>query len=197
MRAVAASKVPTVSAVGHETDYTLCDFAADRRAGTPSIAAEIAVPVMSELEDQLAAHLSRIVSALRSKYEFCAQRVDSLSAALSPALAARVSDVSHRDVLSAALGTSLSSRAADVSHRLESLSAALGASAVLNLTRSESAFDKLKSKLALLSPYSVLDRGYSLTTDASGAVMRSSDQVKPGDVVRTRLASGEISSAVI
>ena len=198
VRAVAASKVPTISAVGHEWDYTLCDFAADRRAGTPSIAAEIAVPVMSELEDQLAAHLSRIVSALRSKYEFCAQRVDSLSAALSPALAARVSDVSHRiEVLSAALGTSLSSRAADVSHRLESLSAALGASAVLNLTRSESAFDKLKSKLALLSPYSVLDRGYSLTTDASGAVVRSADQVKTGDVVRTRLASGEISSAVI
>ena len=100
-------------------------------------------------------------------------------------------------MLSAALGTSLSSRAADVSHRVESLSSALGASVVLNLTRSESAFDKLKSKLALLSPYSVLDRGYSLTTDASGAVVRSADQVKPGDVVRTRLASGEISSAVI
>ena len=198
VRAVAASKVPTISAVGHEWDYTLCDFAADVRAGTPSIAGEIAVPVMDELKEKLDANLARIVSALRSKYEFCAQRVDNLASSLAPALAARVSDVSHRiDVLSAALGTSLSSRAADVSHRLESLSAALSASVVLNLTRRESAFDKLKSKLVLLSPYSVLDRGYSLTTDASGAVVRSADQVKPGDVVRTRLASGEISSAVI
>ena len=197
VRAVAASKIPTISAVGHETDYTLCDFAADRRAGTPSIAAEIAVPVMDELKAKLDAQLTRIVSALRSEYEFCAQRVDHLASALAPALESRASDAAHRvEVLSSALGVALSARATDVAHRLDSLSAALGSSVVLNLTRRESEFERLRTKLAMLSPYSVLERGYSLTTDASGAVVKSADQVKPGDVIRTRLASGALRSTV-
>ena len=60
----------------------------------------------------------------------------------------------------------------------------------------DSAFDRLREKLSLLSPYSVLDRGYSLTTDATGAVVKSSDQLKPGDRLVTRLAKGEVESIV-
>jgi exodeoxyribonuclease VII large subunit len=100
------------------------------------------------------------------------------------------------EVLSSALGVALSARASDFSHRIDSLSAALGSSVVLNLTRRESEFERLRTKLAMLSPYSVLERGYSLTTDASGAVVKSAEQVSKGDVLRTRLASGEIVSEV-
>ncbi len=173
VRAVAASRIPTISAVGHETDYTLCDFAADRRAGTPSIAAEIAVPVMADLQSSLSQHLTRLVASLRSKYEFYAQRVDNLSASLAPALEARSTDLSHR---------------------LATLSSALSSSVTLAFTRREAAFSRLQAKLELLSPYSVLKRGYSLTTDASGAVVKSAADVKPGDILKTRLAHGEVES---
>ncbi len=173
VRAVAASKIPTISAVGHETDYTLCDFAADRRAGTPSIAAEMAVPVMSELQSTLAAHLSRLVAALRSAYEYNSQRIDHLSSALAPAL---------------------ESRSVDFSHRVDVLSSSLASSVVLVFAKREAAFSQLRAKLELLSPYSVLKRGYSLTTDASGAVVKSAASVKSGDVLRTRLSEGEVES---
>ena len=197
VRAVASSKVPTISAVGHETDFTLCDFAADVRAGTPSIAAEICVPVMADLSAQLASQTSRLVAALRSRYEFLAQRVDHLASSLAPALESRASDVSHRlDRLSDALGAALAARSAESGHRLDSLSRALGAAAVLAVTRRDADFGRLRAKLSLLSPYSVLDRGYSLTTDASGAVVKSSDAVKSGDRLVTRLAKGEVHSVV-
>ena len=174
VRAVAASEIPTISAVGHETDYTLCDFAADRRAGTPSIAAEMAVPVMSELKSTLAAHLSRLPPPpLRSAYEYNAQRVDHLSSALAPAL---------------------ESRSVACSHRVETLSAALESSVALVFAKREAAFSQLRAKLDLLSPYSVLKRGYSLTTDASGAVVKSAASVRSGDILRTRLSEGEVES---
>lgn len=173
VRAVAASKIPTISAVGHETDYTLCDFAADRRAGTPSIAAEMAVPVMSELKSVLAAHLSRLVASLRSTYEYNAQRVDHLSSVLAPAL---------------------ESRSVDLVHRVERLSASLASSVALVFAKRESVFSQLSAKLDLLSPYSVLNRGYSLTTDASGAVVKSAQSVKSGDLLITRFSEGEVES---
>lgn len=175
VRAVAASKIPTISAVGHETDFTLCDFAADRRAGTPSIAAEIAVPVLADLRAQIAGFDSKLASSLRAAYEWHAQRVDHLAESLAPSLVARV---------------------ADCAHRIDTLSRALDASIRFAATRREAAFGQLKAKLELLSPYAVLDRGYSLTTDASGAIVRSAAQVRKGDVLNTRLAEGSIVSRV-
>ena len=86
VREVAASAIPTISAVGHETDFTLCDFAADVRAGTPSIAAEIAVPVLSDLTAQLSTLNSQLLTSLRGKGEFFAQRVDQMSDALAASL---------------------------------------------------------------------------------------------------------------
>lgn len=153
VRAVAASEIPVVSAVGHETDFTLCDFAADVRAGTPSIAAEIAVPEMSELRRRLDRLLAAVASAVRGKYEWLAQRLDHL-----------------HDGLSAALRESLSD-----------------AGSTLRL---------LSEKLALLSPYAVLERGYSLTTDASGRVVKCAADAPVGAKVTTRLASGVLESVV-
>ena len=153
VRAVAGSRIPTISAVGHETDFTLCDFAADRRAGTPSIAAEIAVPVLADLRSQVADFGMRLATSLRSKGEFYAQRLDHLSESLSRSLE-------------------------------------------FCRERFERRLERASTKLALLSPYGVLERGYSLTTAEDGSVVRDASQLKPGDRVRTRLASGEFTSSV-
>ncbi|MCR5414457.1 MAG: exodeoxyribonuclease VII large subunit [Kiritimatiellae bacterium] len=153
VRAVAGSGIPVISAVGHETDFTLCDFAADARAGTPSIAAEIAVPEKRELERKIARFGESLVAALKGKYELFAQRVDAAGERFS--------------------------------HVFE-----------LRLSRAESKMRELAAKLEMLSPYGVLERGYSITTDAEGRIVRSPGQVAQGDRIQTRLAEGSFVSVV-
>ncbi|MBR4937978.1 MAG: exodeoxyribonuclease VII large subunit [Kiritimatiellae bacterium] len=154
VRAVAASRIPTVSAVGHETDFTLCDFAADVRAGTPSIAAETVVPVLSEIVSRLSALDMRLAVSLRSKGEWFAQRIDHLWDSLGGALA-------------------------------------------LCRERLENRFARAETKLALLSPYSVLERGYSLTVTEDGAVVKDAASLSPGDRIVTRFSRGETVSEVV
>ena len=176
VREVAASKIPTISAVGHETDFTLCDFAADVRAGTPSIAAEIAVPLLSDLLSQLATRSAQLATALRAKGEFFAQRVDQLSDAL---------------------GSALTVAQANAERRLERIRPRLMPVLKLHLQRVESRFETAAAKLKAYSPYGVLERGYSLTTTADGSVVRDAKMVKKGDVLTTRLAKGAVKSKVV
>ena len=175
VREVAASKVPTVSAVGHETDYTLCDFAADVRAGTPSIAAEISVPVLAEIVAQLDGFRSSMSAALRSRGEFFAQRVDHLSASLA---------------------SSLVLAASNASNRLERAKPRLSAALELRMQRDSSRLEKAEAKLVAYSPYGVLERGYSLTTAADGSVVRDAASLSKGDVIATRFARGSAVSVV-
>lgn len=88
VRKVASSVIPTISAVGHETDFTLTDFAADKRAGTPSIAAEIAVPRLDELLQRIDRSEIQLSNSLRGKEEFFSQRLDYLSESLFTSLSA-------------------------------------------------------------------------------------------------------------
>ena len=175
VREVAASRIPTISAVGHETDFTLCDFAADVRAGTPSIAAEIAVPVLSDLQSQLATRNSQLATALRGRGEFFAQRVDQLSDALASALRIAQSNAERR---------------------LERVRPRLLPALRLQMQRAESRLENAAAKLKAYSPYGVLDRGYSLTTAADGSVVKDAARLKPGDVLATRLAKGSVESVV-
>ena len=173
VREVAASKIPTISAVGHETDFTLCDFAADVRAGTPSIAAEIAVPVLADLRAQLSTYSSQLSASLRAKGEFFAQRVDQLSDALS---------------------SSLTIALANAERRLDRLRPRLAPALQLRIQRETARLEKAAAKLEAYSPYGVLERGYSLTTAADGSVVKDASQVKPGDRLTTRLAKGTVTS---
>ena len=145
------------------------------RAGTPSIAAEIAVPLLSDLKAQLSTLNSQLSTSLRSKGEFFAQRVDQLS-----------------DVLASALRIAQS----NAERRLERIRPRLMPALKLHLQRVESRLENAESKLKAYSPYGVLDRGYSLTTAADGSVVKDSKKVKSGDVLTTRLAKGSVESVV-
>lgn len=176
VREVAASKIPTISAVGHETDFTLCDFAADKRAGTPSIAAEIAVPCLADLKAQISDCRLRLVSALRGKGEFFAQRVDQLSDAL---------------------GASLEIALANSERRLARVTPRLEPALKLHMQRAEARVQKAEAQLRAYSPYGVLERGYSLTTADDGSVVKDASVLKNGDVLTTRFAKGTVSSVVL
>ena len=175
VRTIASSKIPTISAVGHETDFTLCDFVADKRAGTPSIAAEIAVPLLSDLTSQIADCKMRLAKSLRAKGEFYAQRVDQLSNALIAAL------------------TIVHTRA---DRRLAALLPRLLPAVKLRLQSVASRIETSAAKLKAYSPYSVLDRGYSLTTAADGSIVKDAATLKSGDVLSTRFAAGTVTSIV-
>ena len=200
VRAVAASRIPVISAVGHETDFTLCDFAADVRAGTPSIAAELAVPELREIVRKLDASASTLVSSLRSRYEWFSQRVDSLADAASHELWRYETDARRRtDDLASRLGLAAASLAGVCDarrHAVDRLAEAMSAALKLRLVRTEASLGELASKLSVLSPYSVLDRGYSLTTDESGVVLKDASSVSPGSLLHTRLAKGAVVSVV-
>lgn len=197
VREVAAMPVPVISAVGHETDFTLCDFAADVRAGTPSMAAEIAVPVLSDILGRLESASSSLVSSLRGRYEWFAQRVDGLSDSLAASLRQAGADAAARvAALAPRLESALRGRETALDRRVELLAPRLESALRGCEAEALRRVEVLAAKLALLSPFSVLDRGYSLTTDALGRVVRSAEDVREGDRISTRLRSGSVSSRV-
>ncbi|MEA3367168.1 MAG: exodeoxyribonuclease VII large subunit [Planctomycetota bacterium] len=222
-RAIAASAVPVVSAVGHETDFSISDFVADVRAPTPSAAAEMVAPDAREIDAGLAAALARMGRAL-------GHRLDGLRRTL--ALAERSRSFRHPEELVLAraqmvedLAGRLAGRvrqtAADGRLRLESAASRLAeqaprarhAAAVGNLTmaahrlaaagrtllehRWQARVDRLAGRLGDLNPDRVLARGYSRTVLArTGATLRRAADARTGDLLCTHLAEGDLESRV-
>ena len=175
VRAVAASRIPVISAVGHESDTTLCDYVADLRAGTPSIAAERAVPVKAELVARVQELSARLEKAPQQAYESLVQHVD---------------DLSFR------LGAYLKEVAAVFERSLQRLALRLDPAMTSAYQRAESRLKTAAAGLRHLSPYGVLERGYSITLNAEGRVVRGVEGLAPGARLMTRLADGTAMSVV-
>jgi exodeoxyribonuclease VII large subunit len=220
-RAIAASAIPIISAVGHETDFTICDFVADLRAPTPSAAAEIVIRSQQELREMVAALRERLRRAMQYKllYErqnltsveknrvFARiedaiarrqQRVDDLRFRLENLLRARLGEASRRLDLGISrlhqrdLSQQLRMRERELLSRLQALDSA----AQRYLMRRRSRLEQASGKLETLSPVAILERGYSLVFDERGALVNDTSQLTPGDLIHARLARGEVDARV-
>lgn len=176
VRAVAACKKPVVSAVGHETDVTLCDLAADLRAPTPSAAAECVTPLRSETLMQLAAMWEELSGAMGWQM---AQKEAALRL-----MEARLSACDPQRRLCAE------------AERLAQTRALLRRAMDARLAQADAALAQRGRELDMLSPYRVLARGYAIVTK-DGAAVRSSAQIAGGDVVALRFASGMADAQIL
>jgi exodeoxyribonuclease VII large subunit len=194
--AIRAATLPVVVGVGHETDVTIADFAADRRAATPTAAAELAVPQRAELLARLAELARRAGRETRRRIETVAQSVD--------ALARRLVHPAERLRSGRTLLAQLAARlAASVARRLDASRYALGTLAprlaAADVRRREIAVARvaeLRARLGVLDPQAVLARGYSITRNAAGEVLRDAARVREGEAVHTTLARGTFESEV-
>lgn len=169
-RAIYDSELPVISAVGHEPDVTIADYVADRRASTPSNAAEIAVPDREELREALMSYALRADQSERKRLE---------------ALRERLRSYESKRVLTDPTA-SLDNRRQDLDHRQQRL---LSAEERI-LAAKKQGFVALASKLDAMSPLRVLSRGYAVATDQSGALLRSARELSAGDRLTLRFADG-------
>jgi exodeoxyribonuclease VII large subunit len=220
-RAIAASELPAVSAVGHETDFTIADFVADMRAPTPSAAAELITSALHKVEEHVASLTLRLDRAcryrllhtrdllarlnadtalgrLRESFGRRHQHLDELRFRIEGAIAASLRNATMRlHEASARL------QRQDATHKLQFWRERLHAlenhltHALENRVRSGgAALDALTRHLNALSPLSVLQRGYALIFDESGALVRQTAQLSAGQQITTRLADGRVVSRV-
>ena len=200
-RAIAASAIPVISCVGHETDFTIADFVADLRAPTPSAAAELVVRNKQELELHLDQLSSRLLQALKALSRHTELKLGHLVlGGLLPSLRHRLAVLEGR--LAAALSSPSLHRPellwAERERRvLELAQRALPALPRL-LQRKEEAVAAAVGKLNALSPLAVLSRGYSITTKLpKGTVVRSASEVRSGDRLLIKLHQGEVRARVV
>ena len=172
-RAIRASAIPVVSAIGHEIDFTIADFAADLRAPTPSAAAELLVPDAAEIARGFVRHRQRIEQLLLRGLESRTQRLDHLLARIN----------AQRP----------QARLARADERLHMLHRRLADRARGGIERRASRLGELARTLHAVSPLATLDRGYAILFEReSGRVVRSVTQATPGAPLRARVADGEI-----
>lgn len=169
-RAIYASEIPVISAVGHEPDVTISDYVADRRASTPSNAAEIAVPDWHEMLESLEAYDIRFRQAIQKKLTQAAQRLET---------------VREKRVLSDPT-VYIDNRRIELDHMRDRLSAA----ADKTVSGKKQEFVRLAASLDAMSPLRVLSRGYSITVGPEGQTVKHAGELSPGDPVKVFFSDG-------
>lgn len=176
-RCVFASKIPIISAVGHETDFTICDFVASMRAPTPSAAAELAVPDTEDIKRRLENVNTRNRNTIQNRLSRVRQRLDSISKTGILSSPERLLDERRMNVLYNS--EKLQGRASDI------------------LSSEKIRFAGAAEKLSALNPLGIISRGYSAVTSESGEVIRSVSQVAEGDRINVRFSDGYAVADVI
>ncbi len=176
-RAIHASGIPVISAVGHEVDWTIADFVADLRAPTPSAAAELVIPRKEDLVYTVSGLGGRLLRAVRE----------------------RVADLRERigRVLASYAFRRPQERLLEAMERLDETSGELDRALSRRLEVAKTAIAAMTGKLETLSPLAVLARGYSVTFSSSGRVLKDAAVVSRGERLRTRLFRGEVASEVV
>ena len=220
-RALAASEIPVISAIGHETDFTITDFVADLRAPTPSAAAELVIRSRQEIEDQVASLHERLSRAMRYRLLMGRQALVELAqhgafARMMEVIHQRqqkLDDLTHRaelaqrqllermrrewETISASiryydLRLILSGRRQELEGETNALVAVTRNVLLQHRVRSE----RLETALASLSPLAILDRGYALVFDSHGNLLKDAARVNIGEEISARLAHGELRATI-
>jgi exodeoxyribonuclease VII large subunit len=220
-RTVAASEIPVISAVGHETDFTIVDFVADLRAPTPSAAAELVIRSRVEVENQAEAVRERLVRAmerrlLEARNALMERARDGAFARMMDLIRQqqqKVDDLTYRmerserqtlermrrrwETLAAAVRHyDLRRVLAGIRGELEAATAAMAAAMRNQLLQKKVRIERMARALETLSPLAILDRGYALVFDGAGQLVKDAAQLSAGDEIRARVARGEIAATV-
>ena len=175
-RAIFASKIPVVSAVGHETDFTIADLAADHRAPTPSAAVEHIVPDREEILAQLGGKEAQLHGSIKQNVQNLARKLDDMEATLAPTHRIDVINQHHQTVdnLEAACRVASEHRRSTAQHTLHTLA----------------------QRLNTLSPLGTLKRGYSISRNVDGDVLTDTEQVAVGEQISVQLSQGALTCKV-
>jgi exodeoxyribonuclease VII large subunit len=220
-RAIAASQVPIVSAVGHETDVTIADFIADLRAPTPSAAAELVVRTRDELLAGIETSRRHVTQAVRYRLAMARRVIDQQGiqralAVFHRAIGRRLQRVDEQEyrlrerMRAIVEARQRAYRALDARvryydprprfardhRRLETAQAAMEQRLRLDLARRSARLQELSAKLSQLSPLRILERGYAIVTKAEGEIVTDSHDAPPGSAVHIRLAKGDLDATV-
>ncbi len=220
-RLIVASEIPVISAIGHETDFTIADFVSDLRAPTPSAAAELVIESKRLLEEQVETLRRRLARASRYQLQQLKlrltelaqhgafarmkeairrreQRVDELTYRLAQAERRVVRERLRRldSATNRLRHLDLRLRLNYFHKQLDTLSTAMQVTVQNGLGRRRARVDHLTAQLHALSPTNILERGYALVFDAHGKLVKDSSQVKAGEEIRTQVAKGKIKATV-
>ncbi len=220
-RTVVASEIPVISAVGHETDFTIIDFVADLRAPTPSAAAELVIRSRQDLEEQAAGLQERLARAIRYRLLMARQvlteatqqgafarmmdginqrqqRLDDLTFRIEKSERRLIEQHRRRWERASSAVRHYDARRvlAGIKRDLTSHTATLGAAMKTALLRNRSRLDQIEHELKALSPVAILERGYALVFDSTGKLIKDSAQVSAGDEISAKLAKGQVTARV-
>ena len=197
-RAIFNSAVPIVSAVGHEIDFTICDFVADLRAPTPSAAAELIVPDMIDLQRQIDGRTRALGRQLLNRVRDAQQRLDHVRETLQRCLVHKI-DSYKRSLIHIAGALQARNPARELTmrrNRFADLHRRLVACPGHLLANAKHRFNRIEAILSVLGPDATLRRGYSITTNERGKIIRTIAAVRPKMKIRTRVSDGEFGSEI-